>query len=74
MSNRQSGSAQTPNGGNRRGALETGTIAVMAGGVDILHPAKSANLGQELTTKGLRLYEQPIGIAPKARHFPVATD
>jgi DNA processing protein len=52
------------------GAVETGTIVVMAGGVDILYPAENANLGRDLTTKGLRISEQPIGIAPKAHHFP----
>jgi DNA processing protein len=52
------------------GVLETGAIVVMAGRVDILHPAENANLGQDLTTKGLRISEHPMNIAPKAHHFP----
>jgi len=41
----------------------------MAGRVDILHPAENANLGRDLTTKGLQISEHPINIAPKAHHF-----
>jgi DNA processing protein len=51
-------------------ALEHGTLAVMAGGVDVIYPAENAVLGQEIVEKGLRLSEQPMGLAPQARHFP----
>ncbi len=52
-------------------ALETGTIAVLAGGVDVVYPAENASLAQEIAEKGLRLSEQPMGMKPFARHFPV---
>lgn len=51
-------------------ALETGTIAVMAGGVDVIYPAENAVLGQEMEHKGLRISESPMCLAPQARHFP----
>jgi len=51
-------------------ALEGGTIAVMAGGVDVIYPNENAVLGQEIAEEGLRLSEQPMGLSPQARHFP----
>ncbi|RVT82790.1 DNA-protecting protein DprA [Rhodobacteraceae bacterium CCMM004] len=51
-------------------ALETGTVAVMAGGVDVVYPAENAVLAQEIAERGLRLSEQPMGLPPAARHFP----
>lgn len=52
-------------------ALPTGTIAVMAGGVDVVYPAENAGLADEIAGKGLLLSEQPIGLDPMARHFPL---
>lgn len=51
-------------------ALKGGTIAVMAGGVDVIYPSENAVLGQEIADSGLRISEQPMGIRPQARHFP----
>ena len=51
-------------------ALETGTIAVMAGGVDVIYPAENADLAHRIACKGLHLSEQPMGVTPQARHFP----
>ena len=51
-------------------ALEGGTVAVMAGGVDVIYPAENAVLGQEIGEQGLRISEQPMGTVPQARHFP----
>lgn len=51
-------------------AIETGTIAVMAGGVDVIYPSENAVLGEEIGRKGLRLSEAPMGLSPQARHFP----
>lgn len=52
-------------------ALPTGTIAVMAGGVDVIYPPENAVLAQQILTGGFRLSEQPMGTRPLARHFPV---
>ncbi len=51
-------------------ALDTGTIAVMAGGVDVVYPPENASLAQEIEEKGLRVSEMPPGTRPQARHFP----
>ena len=50
--------------------LDTGTIAVLAGGVDVLYPSENADLGATIGRQGLRLSEQPMGLQPQARHFP----
>ena len=50
--------------------LGTGTLAVQAGGVDVLYPAENAALAHDIATTGLRLSEQPMGLVPQARHFP----
>jgi DNA processing protein len=51
-------------------ALDTGTIAVQAGGIDIVYPAENAKLAEDIAAKGLRVSEQPMGLQPMARHFP----
>lgn len=51
-------------------ALKTGTIAVMAGGVDVIYPSENAVLGEEIGRDGLRLSEAPMSLTPQARHFP----
>jgi len=51
-------------------SLGTGTVAVMAGGVDIVYPSENAVLAQEIGEKGLRISEQPMHHEPQARHFP----
>lgn len=52
-------------------ALEKGaTAAVMAGGVDVIYPSENAVLGEEIGRCGVRISEQPMGLAPQARHFP----
>jgi DNA processing protein len=50
--------------------LETGTIAVHAGGLDVIYPAENTKLAQDMVKTGLRLSEQPFGLDPQARHFP----
>ncbi|MDF1726907.1 MAG: DNA-processing protein DprA [Sulfitobacter sp.] len=51
-------------------ALDTGTLAVQAGGVDVIYPAENTDLALQIEKKGLRLSEQPMGLQPIARHFP----
>lgn len=52
-------------------ALPTGTIAVQAGGVDVIYPEENAKLAEEIRATGLRLSEQPMGAQPQTRHFPL---
>jgi DNA processing protein len=51
-------------------ALPHGTIAVQAGGVDIMYPAENTKLAEDISEQGLRLSEQPMGLQPTARYFP----
>ena len=51
-------------------ALETGTVAVMAGGVDVIYPPENKALAERIAERGLRLSELPPGTEPQARHFP----
>lgn len=50
--------------------LDSGTVAVHAGGVDVIYPAENTALAHNIVQNGLRLSEQPIGLVPQARHFP----
>src|SRR5204863_168958 len=52
------------------GALEGGTIGVIASGIDIAFPPENARLQEEVATRGLLIAEQPPGTQPLARHFP----
>ncbi|MGL4279164.1 MAG: DNA-processing protein DprA [Albidovulum sp.] len=52
-------------------ALPTGTIAVMAGGVDVIYPAENTTLAAGIAAQGLLISEQPMGLEPMARHFPL---
>ena len=51
-------------------ALKSGTLAVMAGGIDVIYPAENAALAAAIADQGVLLSEQPVGMAPQARHFP----
>ncbi|OUS22290.1 DNA protecting protein DprA [Rhodobacterales bacterium 59_46_T64] len=53
-----------------KATVENGSIAVLAGGVDVIYPAENAALAAQMLETGLRLSEQPMGMAPRARHFP----
>ncbi len=53
-----------------KAALPHGTIAVMAGGVDVIYPAENTALAADIARDGLRLAEGPVGLRPQARHFP----
>jgi DNA processing protein len=51
-------------------ALDSGTIAVQAGGLDVIYPAENAELARRIGTQGVRLSEMPFGLQPQGRHFP----
>lgn len=52
------------------GALETGTVAVQAGGVDSIYPAENRALYEAIIGGGAVVAELPPGTEPQARHFP----
>jgi DNA processing protein len=51
-------------------SLESGTCAVLAGGVDIVYPPENRALHERIAAVGLLVSEMPPGTAPQARHFP----
>jgi DNA processing protein len=52
------------------GALATGTVAVVAGGVDDIYPAENAGLYGRIVEEGAVVSEQRFGTKPTAQHFP----
>jgi len=52
------------------GALAGGTVAVQAGGVDVIYPRENSQLTEDIRKNGLCVSEAPIGLQPQARHFP----
>lgn len=53
-----------------QGALETGTIAVLAGGVDAIYPPENKDLYAAIAERGAIISEMPPGYTAKARDFP----
>jgi DNA processing protein len=51
-------------------ALAVGTVAVLAGGVDILYPPENDKLYAAIKNQGVIVSEMRLGEAPQARHFP----
>jgi DNA processing protein len=51
-------------------ALATGTVAVVAGGIDIVYPPENKKLYQQIAEQGAVVAESPLGMEPIARHFP----
>jgi DNA processing protein len=52
------------------GALDGGTIGVIAGGIDVFYPPENEARQRVLYERGLVLAEMPPGVEPRARHFP----
>ncbi|MFI4983726.1 MAG: DNA-processing protein DprA [Rickettsiales bacterium] len=52
------------------GSLDTGTIAVIAGGIDHIYPKENTSLYHAIAEEGIIVAELPIGTAPHAKHFP----
>ena len=53
-----------------RAAIDTGTIAVVAGGIDVVYPPENAALQSAIFASGCIVSEAPLGTEPLARHFP----
>jgi DNA processing protein len=52
------------------GALESGTVGVVAGGIDVFYPPENEGRQKALYEGGLVVAEMPPGTEPRARHFP----
>jgi DNA processing protein len=65
-----SGMARGIDAAAHHAALGSGTIAVMAGGVDTIYPTENTTLAEEIVEKGLCVSEIAMSVTPNARHFP----
>jgi DNA processing protein len=65
-----SGLARGIDAAAHEGGLGTGTIGVIAGGLDIFYPPENERLQRAMGERGLVLAEMPPGTEPRARHFP----
>ena len=65
-----SGMARGIDGAAHEGALETGTVAVLGGGIDDIYPPEHADLYQRLVARGAIVSESPPGVRAQARDFP----
>ena len=52
------------------GSFETGTIGVIAGGLDVFYPPENQPRQEAMAERGLVIAEMPPGTEPRARHFP----
>ena len=52
------------------GALEGGTVAVLAGGIDNIYPRENSALYKDISDNGVIISEMPTGTKPQGRHFP----
>ncbi len=53
-----------------QGSVETGTVGVIASGIDIAFPPENAALQDRVAREGVLVAEQVPGREPLARHFP----
>ncbi len=65
-----SGLARGIDGAAHQGAMATGTVGVIAGGIDTLYPPEHTDLYAQMREEGAIITEQPFGSQPQARHFP----
>jgi DNA processing protein len=65
-----SGMARGIDGAAHAGALASGTVAVLAGGVDVIYPKENRDLYDSLCERGAIISEIAPGVQPTARHFP----
>jgi DNA processing protein len=53
-----------------RASLQTGTVAVLAGGLDRIYPPEHVGLAEEICAHGAVISEMPLGWEPRGRDFP----
>ena len=65
-----SGLARGIDAAAHRASIASGTIAVLAGGLDRIYPPEHADLLESILVDGVALSEMPLGWEPRARDFP----
>ncbi|MEI9900314.1 MAG: DNA-processing protein DprA [Hyphomicrobium sp.] len=51
-------------------AIDTGTVAVLAGGLDVVYPPEHAELQGTIAKRGCLVSEMPFGFTPRGQDFP----
>jgi DNA processing protein len=65
-----SGLARGIDAAAHRASVSSGTIAVLAGGLDRIYPPEHADLLESILVDGVALSEMPLGWEARARDFP----
>lgn len=65
-----SGLARGIDAAAHEGSINSGTVAVLAGGIDVTYPPEHAGLLRRIVDSGTAVAEMPVGTEPQARHFP----
>lgn len=65
-----SGLARGIDGAAHEAAIDTGTIGVVAGGLDVFYPPEHAALQQRIAQSGCLVSEMPPGFKPRGKDFP----
>jgi DNA processing protein len=52
------------------GSLAAGTVAVVAGGIDVLYPPENRKLYDAIAEQGILLSEMPMNFQPRGQEFP----
>lgn len=65
-----SGLARGIDGAAHEAALATGTVAVLAGGLDNIYPPEHADLHARIGASGCLVSEMPPGFIPRGQEFP----
>lgn len=65
-----SGMARGIDSAAHRASLKTGTVAVLASGIDVIYPQENKKLYEEIKESGLIFAEMPFGTAPQGHLFP----
>ncbi|MGE0410072.1 MAG: DNA-processing protein DprA, partial [Amphiplicatus sp.] len=65
-----SGLARGIDGAAHAASLDTGAIAVVAGGIDVIYPPEHDDLTREIAERGALVSENALGRQPTARDFP----
>ncbi len=53
-----------------KASLKTGTIGVLAGGIDYIYPLENKQLYEQIAEQGLLIAELKVGAVPLGQHFP----
>ena len=66
-----SGMARGIDAAAHRGALNNGTVAVLAGGINAIYPKENTKLYEMIVDLGVVISEMPFGTEPSSRMFPI---